>query len=199
MKLLNLGCGSNRKGGPWTNLDCLFPQFPANTPEGRQLLSEPNYIDHDIRSPLPLGDGTFDGILCSHVVEHFDCHEAAKLLQECWRVLAPGGVLVVSVPDAGYFLSVYDKDTPENAIEYFGEPIHDKWQPNFFSYALFHREHRQLLTLTTLQCLLLAAGFKWSNPFAMAKQLNPRVELDEIEALMNRRKFSLEVAAIKAF
>jgi len=101
------------------------------------------------------------------------------------------------VPDADYFLSVHDKDTPENAVVLFGEPIHDKWQPNFMSYALFHRDHRQVLTGGSLRCLLIQAGFKtiWRFGYAQPGQSS---ELKEIEKIMNRRQFSLEMCAIKS-
>jgi predicted SAM-dependent methyltransferase len=45
-------------------------------------------------------DGTFAEVYASHVLEHFDYKEAlVKALREWHRVLAPGGVLRLSVPD----------------------------------------------------------------------------------------------------
>ncbi|MEH6826111.1 MAG: methyltransferase domain-containing protein [Motiliproteus sp.] len=45
-------------------------------------------------------DGTFSEIYSSHVVEHFDYHnELIKTLKEWRRVLVPGGLMYVSVPD----------------------------------------------------------------------------------------------------
>ncbi len=45
-------------------------------------------------------DGSFDEVYASHVLEHFDYKEALiKALREWHRVLAPGGVLRLSVPD----------------------------------------------------------------------------------------------------
>jgi len=44
--------------------------------------------------------GTFSEIYASHVLEHFDYKdELAATLQEWHRVLAPGGMLHISVPD----------------------------------------------------------------------------------------------------
>ena len=46
------------------------------------------------------GDGTFSEIYASHVLEHFDYQGALMTaLREWQRVLAPGGVLRLSVPD----------------------------------------------------------------------------------------------------
>lgn len=45
---------------------------------------------------LPFEDGSFDGILCSHVLEHVEDDRAA--MAELWRVLRPGGWAAVLVP-----------------------------------------------------------------------------------------------------
>ncbi len=45
---------------------------------------------------LPFRDGSFDLIICSHVMEHIDDEAAA--LHNLRRVLAPGGRTIVMVP-----------------------------------------------------------------------------------------------------
>ena len=201
MKLLNVGCGGNRpQDEHWWNLDDLHRTLKPGTPERANLDAEPRYVEHELLGagfPMPFDEATFDGCLASHLIEHFSCHDAVLVLADCHRILKPDGLLVVSVPDADYFLSVHDRDTPENAVVLFGEPIHDKWQPNFMSYALFHRDHRQVLTGGSLRCLLIQAGFKtiWRFGYAQPGQSS---ELKEIEKIMNRRQFSLEMCAIKS-
>jgi len=44
----------------------------------------------------PFTDGAFNAVVCSDVIEHV--REPAQMLKEMWRVLAPGGVLVVTTP-----------------------------------------------------------------------------------------------------
>lgn len=196
MRLLNVGCGSVRKPEPWTNLDELHSQLKEGTPERINLDKESNYVDHTLPEIMPLKEGTFDGILCSHVIEHFDCQDAVKIVEDCRRVLKIGGLLVVSVPDAEYFLSVYEQDTPEKALELFGEPIcpDEPWHKSFFDYALFYKQHKQVLNLDSLECILLRAGFEFNNIYLKA----PEGEVtNSIQKLMNRRKFSAEMYAVK--
>ena len=47
---------------------------------------------------LPFADGSFDVVICSEVLEHIPNYQG--MLAEAKRVLAPGGVLAVSVPRA---------------------------------------------------------------------------------------------------
>ncbi len=49
---------------------------------------------------LPYPDNTFDGVILSEVLEHVDDDVAA--LREAYRVLKPGGVVAITVPNANY-------------------------------------------------------------------------------------------------
>lgn len=84
LRKLNLGCGA-RALPSWTNLD---------------FVARPGLVTaHDLRTALPFADGCFDAVYHSHVLEHFDRPQGARLLAECFRVLRPGGTLRVVVPD----------------------------------------------------------------------------------------------------
>lgn len=187
MTLLNLGAGGQRYPAPWINVDTLREQLVIGTPERDNLDAEPNYVEHDLRETLPWHDDSVDGILAQHLLEHLPCHDAVRLLAECRRVLVPGGVVVVSVPDAEYFLRVLDQDTKENAVKLFGEPITDPKYGRFFEYALFHREHVQVLTHTSLKCLFIAAGLEFK----------PSIIPGEIYARLNRLAFSTVLMGTK--
>jgi len=50
---------------------------------------------------LPFPDGCFDALICNHGLEHFGRLEAA--IAEMGRVVRSGGVLFLTVPDAGTF------------------------------------------------------------------------------------------------
>lgn len=82
--LLNLGCGT-RIHPAWQNFD-----LNVTAPGVRPL---------DIRAPLPFPDSSADAVYHSHVLEHLDPHTGARFIRECRRILKPGGVLRIAVPD----------------------------------------------------------------------------------------------------
>lgn len=82
--LLNLGCGG-RHHAQWTNAD-LVP-------------SGPDVLAVDLRRPLPFADASFSAVYAAHVVEHLEPAEADALLREAARVLVPGGIVRIVVPD----------------------------------------------------------------------------------------------------
>jgi SAM-dependent methyltransferase len=48
---------------------------------------------------LPFEDCSIDYFVLCQVLEHFGCGEGTGLIQEAWRVLKPGGRLILSVPN----------------------------------------------------------------------------------------------------
>jgi SAM-dependent methyltransferase len=65
-----------------------WPASPHSGAAGADLIA-------DIRA-LPLADGEFDAVLCTEVLEHVAAPDAAA--RELFRVLRPGGRLLVTVP-----------------------------------------------------------------------------------------------------
>jgi SAM-dependent methyltransferase len=83
-RLLNVGCGATCHPA-WLNVDA--------APLSRDVLAL------DVRKGLPLADQSCDAVYSSHVLEHLRRDEASALLRDMKRVLQPGGVLRVVVPD----------------------------------------------------------------------------------------------------
>jgi len=82
--LINIGCGSTWHPD-WVNLDV------------RPM--DPKVHQWDAGKGLPFEDGQAEVCYASHVLEHFTSDQAKGLLQECRRVLRPGGVIRLAVPD----------------------------------------------------------------------------------------------------
>lgn len=192
MLFLNLGCGYPRiEGEEWINLDNLRSQLAEGTPERDGLDSEPNYIDHDLLGgPLPFERDSFDGVLASHVFEHVDAQSGLRIMEDCRRILKPGGVLLVSVPNASYFRRVYPQDRNNNWMNLFDVSDPNNPIPTFFQAALWFEQHLAILTEDALWCYLTRAGFK---PALLAESQAPQ----QMTSKLNRRKFSLEMTGTK--
>jgi ubiquinone/menaquinone biosynthesis C-methylase UbiE len=73
-----------------------------------------------------LGDiGPFDAVACNNALEHLYPHEGAKALREFYRVLKPGGHVVIQVPDLEGVAATEDL-IPEIGMSrlhlYYGDP-----------------------------------------------------------------------------
>lgn len=91
-RLLNLGCGS-RSHADWVNAD-INP-------------SAPGILPLDLGNDLPFASDSFTVVYHSHVLEHLPRYRVPAFLKECYRVLTPGGVLRVVVPDLERIARLY--------------------------------------------------------------------------------------------
>lgn len=78
-------------------------------------------IQWDLRNGLPFDDGVVSEIRSDHFFEHLELKDLIVLLQECQRVLVPGGVLDFSVPHINPYIEAYLR----NDFEYIKEKITD--------------------------------------------------------------------------
>ena len=92
VRFLNFGCGATFHPD-WTNLD--------TSPISSEIIA------HDLRKKFPFADETFDAVYGSHVLEHLEPAEAAKLLQDCFRILRPEGSIRLAVPDLEVIVRLY--------------------------------------------------------------------------------------------
>jgi predicted SAM-dependent methyltransferase len=56
-------------------------------------------LRHDLSKGLPFSDGTVDGVFSEHFLEHLTQAQGLAFLRECRRVLKPGGVARIAMPD----------------------------------------------------------------------------------------------------
>ena len=68
--------------------------------------------------PLECDDESIDEIRASHVLEHFSHRETADVINDWARVLKPGGVLKIAVPDLHAICAAVASGSPINAEGY---------------------------------------------------------------------------------
>jgi len=100
--MLNIGCGSTYHPD-WINLDVA----PSN----------PDVLTVDISKGLPFSSKFATVCYSSHVLEHLDKAGAKNLIAECFRVLKPGGVIRLAVPDLEVLARQYLRVLDEVAAE----------------------------------------------------------------------------------
>ena len=87
---LNIGCGTKHVGG-FVNMDIVPPY-------DKKL---------DARQGLPYRELTVDGVYSEHFLEHLTQAEGLGFLRECRRVLKPGGIVRVAMPDLDELIGRY--------------------------------------------------------------------------------------------
>lgn len=119
--MLDVGCGSNKQTG--------FIGMDRRDLPGIDIV-------HDAEAfPWPLDDESCGVVVMSHLIEHIKPWFQIDIIDEAWRVLEMGGVLMISTP---YGLSFRYAQDPthcspwvEATVEYFikGTPLYDVYQP----------------------------------------------------------------------
>ena len=142
---LQLGSGDQLKAG-WVNVDI----HPAAD------------LRLDVRRPWPFADATAALVYAEHLFEHLAWPgDSRHFLAEARRILAPGGVLRLSVPDLGRHVRAYvDRDEsfraqfapflPPEAVT-----LGDALNHHFRQFG----EHQYAYDADTLGTLLRDAGF----------------------------------------
>ena len=114
---LHLGCGPCAPRG-WVNVDGALGARLARhrwlRPWLRRLglfeLDWPeDLVIHDLRQRFPWESGSARVVYSSHTLEHLTREDGRRFLAECARVLAPGGVCRIVVPDLAAILRQVDK------------------------------------------------------------------------------------------
>jgi predicted SAM-dependent methyltransferase len=172
--LLNLGAG--RVGFErWVNVDSF---------RGKNI-----DCVSDIRKKLPFDNASVRGIFCEHFLEHLDyTEEVPHFLSECYRVLKPGGVIRIIVPDAEKYLRGYAAGGWKelSRVRKLSEGQRD---PAGFSYntrmelvnEIFRQggQHKFAYDGETLEFLLRRYGFQGVKKQEYLKSLMPELCIDQ--------------------
>lgn len=102
-RCLNIG------GGNWS-----YPRW-----ENVDFYADEDFIDYKIdlrlKKAIDLPEGCAGLIFCSHILEHMPDDACLFMLKEGFRLLGPGGIMRVSVPDMDKALEAY----AANSMEFF--------------------------------------------------------------------------------
>jgi predicted SAM-dependent methyltransferase len=133
----------------------------------------------DFGRPLPFPNGSFDGVFCEHVVEHFSLEEGERLAREVYKILRLGGCFRVVVPDAELVLRRYF-DAPDEMVERRGASG-DSAMEIVNLYFRQRYEHQFLYDWPTMEKMLLRSGFSCVSrvAFGQGRHLPPVVLDDE--------------------
>ena len=170
------------------------------------LLGPPPRIRWDCRRSLPLADGGAAGIRAEQFVEHLDTREELPdFLRDCLRVLEPGGVLRVIVPDAGRYLQAYCQPGLDGFRELAVPDPFPADLPTRMDVInhIFHQwgEHRWAYDFETLALRLRTAGFGAIEQVAYQRSLLPALGAGPRRAralLALRRRGEARVIAVPA-
>jgi predicted SAM-dependent methyltransferase len=145
---LHLGCGAQIKQG-WVNID---------------LMTDGADLHLDLRESLPFRDNSVAVVYSEHVFEHLAYPlETGLLLRESLRVLRPGGIFSVGVPDTEWPLKAYVNGDDA----YFELALRNRWHPDTCTtrmHQINHHfrqgaEHKYAYDEQTLARVLEEAGF----------------------------------------
>lgn len=146
---INLGCGKHT----WRGYYCIdAEQHPkATRPLDLQHAFEFSH-DGTLKNPLPLQSGCAQELCNYHFLEHFYHWQAPALMHEMHRLLAPGGQLIIELPNLLAAAKNLLDGTADNLSYWplYGDPIHKN------PYMC----HRWGYTPQTLTALLIGTGFK---------------------------------------
>jgi len=95
IKKLQLGAGITSLAG-WLNTDV--------------DIKSDGVVYLDVTQPFPIDNDTFDYVYGEHVIEHISWHDGLGMLQECRRILKPGGTIRIATPDLKVLLGLYVHD-----------------------------------------------------------------------------------------
>jgi SAM-dependent methyltransferase len=177
VRRMNWGCGEHPDPG-WINSD--IKDAPGID------------ISCDIRDGLPLSDDSLDYIVSVHALVEVPFGEVVDALAELRRVLRPGGVLRLVLPDLVKGIKAY----LENDRDYFVVSDEDAASigGKLVTQLLWYGWSRTLFTEDFIEELLLKAGFR--EVFACSFR-ETKSEFPGIVEPDSRERESLFVEAVK--
>ena len=177
VRRLNWGCGGHTLPG-WINSD------NKEAPDIE--------LSCDIRDGLPLEEGSMDYVVSIHALPEVPYTALVPVLQELRRVIKPGGVLRLALPDLLKGVDAYRRGDRD----YFLVPDEDAKSlgAKLITQLIWYGYSRTLFTSEFIEEMLLKAGFGRVVHCAYRQTSTPHPEIVDLD---NREPESLFVEAYK--
>lgn len=192
---VHVGAGSSHLPG-WVNID-----------------APPSGLGVNLARGIPLGSASVDLIFCSHLLEHlYYPVEAERLIADFFRILCPGGIARIIVPDAELCMQAYVAGDDEfflRRVQLWSEwPKGRTALEDTLPYLGAHPDpgalydtHRFGYDFVTLKKLLQRTGFVDIRRSSYMGSTRAELHVDDASAVArheyNGRSFSLFVEASK--
>lgn len=218
LERVNLGCGPDAPAG-WLNVDGSWNAWFTHHRHLRRAFELVGVINasnqgakwkvspliHDLSKPLPFSDNSVSAIYASHVLEHLYRNQAIALLSECERVLKPGGVLRLVVPDLHALTVEYLESKNNGSSKSAADNLNEKlaFRPpapragnglvRFYHLWKDFHSHKWMYDSESLSSYLEAAGFREVARMELHKSAIPGIEeVEQPHRILNGAGVCLE-------
>ena len=176
---INIGCGKTPTEG-WINFDNSPSIMLANSlPKyffakifgflNKEQIENINWNKKnkiffaDAKKKIPLPNDSAECIYTSHMIEHLSREESISFLNEAFRVLEPGGILRISVPDlklaVNSYIQTQDADNFMEKILLAPPPI-NTIKEKISLFFTGYRQHQWMYDEKSLSKLIKKVGFR---------------------------------------
>jgi predicted SAM-dependent methyltransferase len=159
---MNVGCGPFPKEG-FCNVDFNW---------------SPGILCLDITRGIPLPPSSLRGIFTEHCLEHISYAQCLEILRDFRRMLKPGGVARIVVPDGELYCSLYmQAQVGKTVVWPYAE---DGKLPIYYVNRIMHDHgHKFIYDFDALKESLLVAGFREVRRESFRRGSDPKLLIDQ--------------------